>query len=109
MNPEIDATAVILANAALHVLDGVVNDGEAGNTTKLSEPSQPEDAIYLATQQPAALGLKTPVAGSIVPPPVTDHVPPEPPVCVNVILPPPIQELGAVTVKVGVNGMPGES
>ena len=92
----------------MHVLAGIVNDGEAGNTTKLAEPSQPDDA-YFATQQPAVVGLKTPVEGSIVPPPVTDQEPPEPPVCVKVTLPPPTQELVVVTFKVGVNGMSGES
>lgn len=109
MNPLIVATAVIV-KAVLQVLAGVVNEGEAGNTTKLAVSSQKSGAgaIYFTIQQPVALGKKTPEL-LMVPPPVTDQVPPVELFCVKVTLPPPIQLLTGLINKVGANGRAGDS
>jgi hypothetical protein len=96
------ATVATVGNvkAALHVLAGAVNTGAVGNTTKLFVSLHPGvvPEVYVAVKHPAVDGVNTPLLASMVPPPLTAHVPPgAAPVCVNVTAPPPIQELGAVT------------
>ncbi len=87
------------ANAALQVLTGAVNTGALGKTTKLALLIQAgPPVVYVAVKHPAVAGVKTPEVALIVPPPLTVHFPPvAPPVCVNVTLPPPIQELTVLT------------
>jgi hypothetical protein len=76
VNPGTSATAVRFAKGALQVFAGVIREGAEGNTTKffVSEQLVP-CAVYVAVKHPAVVGVNTPVAASIVPPPLTVHVP----------------------------------
>jgi hypothetical protein len=83
---------------------GAVNTGAAGNTTKLLVLPHPGvvGVVYVAVKHPAVVGVNTPVLASILPPPLTVHVPPvAPPVCVKVTVPPPIHEFATVTTGSG--------
>ena len=67
-------------NAAAQVLEGAVMTGADGKTTKELLLVQLALGVeYVAVKQPAVDGVKTPVEGSIEPPPDTDQVPPSVP------------------------------
>ena len=52
----------------------------------------------MAVKQPGVVGVNTPVLATILPPPLTVHVPPAtPPAWVNVTVPPPTHALVVVT------------
>jgi hypothetical protein len=101
VNPLTDGTAG-KTKAELQVLAGAVIV-RLGNTTKLFVSVHPGlGVVYVALKQPAVDGVKTPVVGLIVPPPLTVHVPPvAPTVCVNVTFPCPIQEFTTATIGKG--------
>jgi hypothetical protein len=98
LNPVTGVTAGKI-NAALQVFAGAISTGAAGYTTKLFVSAHPGPGVlYVAVKHPAVVGVKTPVEALIVPPPLTVHVPAAaPPDCVNVTVPPPMQEFTVVT------------
>ncbi len=86
--------------AVLQVLATTGAAGAVGKTTKLAVPiHDPAVVVNVAVKHPAVVGENTPVVGSIVPPPVTDHVPNEVPVLVKVTVFPLAHELAAVIVS----------
>ena len=89
-----------MVSAALHVLETTGADGAAGKTTNDFVSVQfATGVVYVAVKHPAVVGVNTPVAGSMVPPPDTDQVPPVvPPACVKVTVLPPAHALEVVTV-----------
>jgi hypothetical protein len=98
LNPDTGVTVGKL-NAVLQVLGGGVIVGLDGKTTKyaVSEQMVGCAALKIALQHPGVVGVNTPVDALIVPPPLTNQVPPGGVTfSVNVTGPPPTQEFTVV-------------